>query len=74
MLFDPEKLLLLAGPCSLESMETCQPVAECLVGLREKHRDLNIVFKGSFYKANRTSVVGSRGTGIEAGLELLQEI
>lgn len=74
MLFDPEKLLLLAGPCSLESMETCQPVADCLVGLREKHHDLNIVFKGSFDKANRTSVAGSRGTGIEAGLELLQEI
>jgi len=74
MLFDPNKLLLLAGPCSLESMDTCRPVAECLGELQKNNPSLNIVFKGSFDKANRTSIEGSRGTGLEAGLELLAEI
>ena len=45
MIFDPDKLLLLAGPCSLESMDTCQPVAECLVELKRANPELNIVFK-----------------------------
>jgi 2-dehydro-3-deoxyphosphooctonate aldolase (KDO 8-P synthase) len=74
MLFDPDKLLLIAGPCSLESMATCQPVGECLSELKKNFSQLTIVFKGSFDKANRTSIAGSRGTGIKAGLELLREI
>ncbi|MCZ6674389.1 MAG: 3-deoxy-8-phosphooctulonate synthase [Verrucomicrobia bacterium] len=74
MLFDPQKMLLLAGPCSLESMETCLPVAECLTGLQEKHPELKIVFKGSFDKANRTSIESERGSGIESGLEILSEL
>jgi 2-dehydro-3-deoxyphosphooctonate aldolase (KDO 8-P synthase) len=74
MLFNPDKLLLLAGPCSLESMDTCIPVAECLAEMRQKNPDLNIVFKGSFDKANRTSIEGARGTGLKAGLEILAEI
>jgi 2-dehydro-3-deoxyphosphooctonate aldolase (KDO 8-P synthase) len=71
MLHDSAKLLLLAGPCSLESEETCRAVATELVALRETHADLNIVFKGSFDKANRTSISGPRGTGMEQGLKLL---
>jgi len=71
MLFDPKKLLLIAGPCSLENEKVCRAVAEALVHLRRTQRDLNIVFKGSFDKANRTSLAGARGTGLEAGLELL---
>jgi 2-dehydro-3-deoxyphosphooctonate aldolase (KDO 8-P synthase) len=55
-------------------METCRPIAECLMALKQKRPELNIVFKGSFDKANRTSISGSRGTGIETGLELLKEI
>ena len=74
MLFDSEKLLLLAGPCSLESMEICRPVAETLVDLRNQHPELNIIFKGSFDKANRTSIQGARGTGMQEGLELLRAI
>jgi 2-dehydro-3-deoxyphosphooctonate aldolase (KDO 8-P synthase) len=71
MLFDPNKLLLLAGPCSLESEATCRAVATVLSALRESQPDLTIVFKGSFDKANRTSIDGPRGTGLEGGLELL---
>ncbi|KXU35453.1 2-dehydro-3-deoxyphosphooctonate aldolase [Cephaloticoccus capnophilus] len=70
-LYDPAKLLLIAGPCSLESEAICRTVAEELVRLRETQPELNIVFKGSFDKANRTSISGPRGMGLEAGLELL---
>jgi len=70
MLFNPDKLLLIAGPCSLENETVCRAVAESLTKLAKKHRELNIVFKGSFDKANRTSL-GGRGTGIKEGLRLL---
>ncbi|MEN9631803.1 MAG: hypothetical protein RL077_207 [Verrucomicrobiota bacterium] len=72
MLFDPRKLLLIAGPCSLENERVCRTVAEALVYLRRSRPELNIVFKGSFDKANRTSAAGPRGTGLSAGLRLLE--
>ncbi len=71
MLFHPQKLLLIAGPCSLENERVCRAVAVTLGRIRRKFPELNLVFKGSFDKANRTSVKGARGTGLEAGLELL---
>ncbi|MCF3650344.1 3-deoxy-8-phosphooctulonate synthase [Synoicihabitans lomoniglobus] len=71
MIFDADKLLLLAGPCSLENESVCRTVATELAALRDAHADLTIVFKGSFDKANRTSIAGDRGTGMAAGLELL---
>lgn len=70
MLFDPKRLLLIAGPCSLENEAVCRSVAEALTRLAKRHRELNIVFKGSFDKANRTSL-GGRGTGLKEGLRLL---
>jgi len=72
VLFDPKKLLLIAGPCSLENEHVCRTVAEALVHLRRTQRDLNVVFKGSFDKANRTSGAGDRGTGLDEGLKLLE--
>jgi 2-dehydro-3-deoxyphosphooctonate aldolase (KDO 8-P synthase) len=71
MIFDPKKLLLIAGPCSLESERVCRAVAEKLIEIGRAHPELRIVFKGSFDKANRTSLAGERGTGLEAGLKLL---
>lgn len=71
MLFDPKQLLLIAGPCSLENERVCRAVAEKLLALTLKQPELKIVFKGSFDKANRTSIAGPRGTGLEAGLKLL---
>lgn len=71
MIFDPARLLLIAGPCSLENERVCRAVAETLAKLRDTHADLRIVFKGSFDKANRTSLAGERGTGLEEGLALL---
>ena len=74
MIYDPSKLLLLAGPCSLESLDTCRPVADALAALQQKHPELNILFKGSFDKANRTSIGSNRGTGLDAGLEIFKTI
>ena len=71
MIFDPTKLLLIAGPCSLESEAVCRTVAAALAVIAREHPELRIVFKGSFDKANRTSLQGARGTGLAAGLDLL---
>ncbi|HEY1792489.1 MAG TPA: 3-deoxy-8-phosphooctulonate synthase [Opitutaceae bacterium] len=71
MIHDPARLLLIAGPCSLESEPICRAVAKALVALGKAHPELNIVFKGSFDKANRTSGTGPRGTGLDEGLGLL---
>jgi 2-dehydro-3-deoxyphosphooctonate aldolase (KDO 8-P synthase) len=71
MLFDPGKLLLIAGPCSLENERVCRAVAESLTVIARDHADVKIVFKGSYDKANRTSITGPRGTGLDEGLELL---
>jgi len=71
MLFDPAKLLLIAGPCSLENEKVCRTVAEKLVAIQKAQPELKIIFKGSFDKANRTSATGPRGTGLDEGLELL---
>lgn len=72
MIFTAGKLLLIAGPCSLESREVCRAVAEELTGLAAERPDLTLVFKGSFDKANRTSHEGGRGLGLEGGLDLLR--
>ena len=41
MIYDPEKLLLLAGPCSLESLDICRPVADALASLQAQHPELS---------------------------------
>lgn len=71
MLFDSNKLLLIAGPCSLENEMVCRAVAETLVKIQQANAELTVIFKGSFDKANRTSIAGDRGTGMEEGLALL---
>lgn len=73
-LFNAEKLLLIAGPCSLENESVTMRAAEALARLREDEPDLNCVFKGSFDKANRTSLKSPRGPGLEAGLALLARV
>lgn len=72
--YDPTKRPLIAGPCSLESESICRQVAETLQGIASRQTHWQIIFKGSFDKANRTSLAGARGTGMEAGLDLLRLI
>ncbi len=73
MIYDPKRLLLIAGPCSLESEKVSLTVAESLAALAQRFPELNIVFKGSFDKANRTSLGSDRGPGVDEGLALLQK-
>lgn len=75
MIFEKSKMLLIAGPCSLESMDLSLRVAEKIAELQEKYKnEISVVFKGSFDKANRTSVNSPRGTGIEEGLRIFQKV
>jgi 2-dehydro-3-deoxyphosphooctonate aldolase (KDO 8-P synthase) len=73
-LFDPGKFLLIAGPCMLESQALCDVVADGLAKVSEAHPELQVIFKGSFDKANRTSLSSPRGPGLEKGLEMLARI
>jgi 2-dehydro-3-deoxyphosphooctonate aldolase (KDO 8-P synthase) len=65
-----EPLLIIAGPCVIESEPLVLEVAERLREIGERH-GLQIVFKSSFDKANRTSIESFRGPGLERGLEIL---
>ncbi|MDR3274286.1 MAG: 3-deoxy-8-phosphooctulonate synthase, partial [Puniceicoccales bacterium] len=71
MIFDGNKLLLIAGPCLLESEYVAFSAAEKLVEVGRKYPDLNVVFKGSFDKANRSSIHSVRGPGLKEGLRIL---
>lgn len=75
MIFEEGKFLLIAGPCSLESMDLSFRIAEKIAKIAEDKADkLSVVFKGSFDKANRTSVNSPRGTGIDEGLKILSSV
>jgi 2-dehydro-3-deoxyphosphooctonate aldolase (KDO 8-P synthase) len=65
--------IFIAGPCVIESKELLETVAEELVRINHK-LGINIIFKASFDKANRTSVHSFRGPGIENGLKMLESI
>ena len=62
------KPTFIAGPCVIESSELL-----CSVRLNEKY-NINIIFKASFDKANRTSINSFRGPGLEKGLSMLYDI
>ncbi len=66
-------LFLIAGPDSLESEAMCVEVAGHLKALTEK-LNMPYIFKGSFDKANRTSVKSYRGPGMEEGIRILQAV
>lgn len=74
-LFPTNKFLLIAGPCTIESASGCQTIAEVLADLQQRYASqLEVVFKGSFDKANRTDVHSPRGLGLSAGLEILSHL
>jgi len=67
-----EPLLLIAGPCALQA-EYNKIIADELVRLNEQ-LPINVVFKGSFDKANRSSIETARGCGLDAGLDMLAQV
>lgn len=69
----PERLFLLAGPCVLETLDLTRRIAARLKEIGSS-RDVSIVFKASFDKANRSSASSERGPGMERGLEWLAAI
>jgi len=66
-------LLLIAGPCVLESEALALLIAQRLVELT-RGLPVQLVFKASFDKANRTSLESYRGPGLEAGLRMLHRV
>lgn len=66
-------LLVIAGPCQIESLEHCLMIGARVQQLCAKF-GFSYVFKSSFDKANRTSLKGQRGPGIEEGLRVLDEV
>src|SRR5580692_12558404 len=67
---DPSCLVLLAGPCVIESEEHVNKMADA-IGTIAAAEGFPYVFKASFDKANRTSLKGYRGPGLAEGLQIL---
>ena len=67
------KLIIFAGPCVIESQDILERTAEGLKKIAQK-LDINLIFKASYDKANRSSLNSFRGPGIEKGLKMLAKI
>jgi 2-dehydro-3-deoxyphosphooctonate aldolase (KDO 8-P synthase) len=66
-------LFVIAGPCVIESADTCLDIAQRLVEISAA-AEVPIIFKASFDKANRSSISSFRGPGLKKGLEILGEV
>lgn len=66
-------LALIAGPCQIESRQHAIDICGHLVEITTK-LGINYIFKASFDKANRTSIFGARGVGLEEGMRTFDEI
>ena len=65
--------IFIAGPCVIESAELLDTIAAKLVEINGK-LGIDIIFKASFDKANRTSIGSFRGPGIDRGLQMLNDV
>lgn len=70
---DNKKPVFVAGPCVIESQELLDIVAQQLVQINTR-LGIDILFKASFDKANRTSISSFRGPGLETGLQMLANV
>lgn len=68
-----QKPIFIAGPCVIESQGCLEEVAEELVRINRKY-NIDIIFKSSYDKANRTSISSYRGPGLAKGLAMLNNI
>jgi len=68
-----KNITIIAGPCVIETMDVLEEVAQELVRLNQAY-GLDIIFKASFDKANRTSIHSYRGPGMEKGLQMLGDV
>ena len=67
------KPIFIAGPCSIESAELLDEVASQISEINRK-LGVDIIFKSSFDKANRTSINSYRSVGLERGLQMLSDV
>ena len=65
--------VFIAGPCVIESQGLLDEVAACLTGINTR-LGVDVIFKSSFDKANRTSIHSYRGPGMDKGLQMLADI
>src|ERR1700674_5761815 len=65
--------LFIAGPCVIESREHALAMGRVLRKLRDALK-INLVFKSSFDKANRSSIEPFRGPGLKEGLDILRAV
>jgi 2-dehydro-3-deoxyphosphooctonate aldolase (KDO 8-P synthase) len=72
-IFGGPRLVLIAGPCVIESEQSCLRHAEHLASIA-RAAGLPLVFKCSFDKANRTSHSSFRGPGLDQGLRILERV
>ncbi len=68
-----QSLIMMSGPCVIESEEHCLEAAETLKQMFTKH-GVDLIFKSSYDKANRSSYHSFRGPGIQEGLRILQRV
>src|SRR5208282_6741 len=68
-----QSLLVIAGPCVIESEELTLSIATCLKQISQE-LSVPLIFKASFDKANRTSVDSYRGQGMHEGLAILARV
>jgi 2-dehydro-3-deoxyphosphooctonate aldolase (KDO 8-P synthase) len=68
-----QPLLLIAGPCVIESLDHCRKLAEQIAAVARRLR-VPYVFKASYDKANRSSGQSFRGPGLEEGLAILRRV
>ena len=66
-------MVLIAGPCVIESRDTVLKIAQNLTSFYED-KDVDFYFKASFDKANRTSLESFRGPGLDEGLKILDNV
>jgi len=67
------KIFLIAGPCQIESENHAQHLAGSIKEICDS-LDIDLIYKSSFDKANRSSVSTKRGVGIDKGLQILNGI
>jgi 2-dehydro-3-deoxyphosphooctonate aldolase (KDO 8-P synthase) len=68
-----QNMFAMLGPCVIEGLASCLEIAQELFQIQSR-TDIGIIFKGSFDKANRSSVYGYRGVRMYEGLNILKEV
>jgi 2-dehydro-3-deoxyphosphooctonate aldolase (KDO 8-P synthase) len=70
---DKQPLVVMSGPCVIESEAHCLKAAETLKNMFHKHH-VHLIFKSSYDKANRSAYHSFRGPGLEEGLRILERV